>query len=65
MIPAENNVMVASPLANLKSIGQMMGRDCAAAVDCGYCSYGLLMQLDTSSAMTVQIHECAHLVVSS
>jgi len=28
MIPAANNAMVSPPLANEKSIGQMMGCDC-------------------------------------
>ena len=54
MIPAANNVMVSSPLANVKSNGQMMGRDRAAtgSTDCGYCSYGLA---------TLQLSPCGHL----
>ena len=57
MIPAANNVMVSSPLANVKSIGQMIGRDRAAADNfdsksCWYCSYELA---------TLQLSPCGHL----
>ena len=71
-IPAANNVMVSSsPLANVKSIGQMIDRDRAAAGNsdsksCGYCSYELaIAAVNTCSATTVQISVCAHLMVSS
>lgn len=56
-IPAANNFIASSPLANVKSIGQMMGRDRAATgrIDsrpCGYCSYELA---------TLQLSPCGHL----
>jgi len=59
-IPTANNVMDSSPLANVESIGQMMGRDRAAAGEpgeadpkpCGYCSYELA---------TLQLSPCGHL----
>ena len=54
MIPAANNVIPSSPLANVKPIGQMISRDRAAASnpDCGYCSYGLA---------TLELSPCGHL----
>jgi len=64
-IPAANNVMVSSsPLANVKSIGQMIDRDRAAAGNsdsksCGYCSYELaIAAVNTCSATTVHIRLC-------
>jgi hypothetical protein len=58
-IPVANNVTVtsSSPLSNVKSIGQMMGSDGAAAgkadtKPCGYCSYQLA---------TLQLSPCGHL----
>ena len=57
MIPSANNVIVSSPLANVKSIGQLIAQDHAAASNpdsesCGYCSYGLA---------TLQLLPCGHL----
>ncbi|KAF8466278.1 hypothetical protein DFH94DRAFT_639389, partial [Russula ochroleuca] len=56
-IPAANNFMVSSPLANVKSVGQMMGDDRAAtgrihSRPCGYCSYELA---------TLRLSPCGHL----
>jgi hypothetical protein len=56
-IPTANNVIASSPLANVKSIRQMMGDDGAAAgkadtKPCGYCSYQLAK---------LQLSPCGHL----
>ena len=55
-IPAANNVMVSSPLANVKSIGQMLGRERAEGRSdsrpCGFCLYELA---------TLQLSPCGHL----
>jgi hypothetical protein len=56
-IPTANNVTGVSPLADVKSIGQIMGGDGAAACKadikpCGYCSYELA---------TLQLSPCGHL----
>jgi len=64
-IPTANNVMVSSsPLANVKSIGQMIGRDRAAAGNsdsksCGYCSYELaIAAVDLFCDDCANIHLC-------
>ena len=51
-IPAADNAAISSPLANVKSVGQMMGREShGRAAPCGYCSYELA---------TLQLSPCRH-----
>ena len=53
MIPAANNVVVSSPLANVESIGEMMGRDHnPGSKSCAYCTHELA---------TVELSPCRHL----
>ena len=52
-IPAADNAMISSPLANVKSVGQMIGRESRDhTAPCGYCSYELA---------TLQLSPCGHL----